>query len=46
VLSQVHNEQEQVIAYYRKMLNKAKRNYCITWRGLLAIMRTLEHFHK
>jgi hypothetical protein len=28
------------------MLNKAERNYCITLRELLAIMRTLEHSHK
>jgi hypothetical protein len=28
------------------MLNKAERNYCITWRELLAIVSMLEHFHK
>jgi hypothetical protein len=28
------------------MLNKAERNYCFTWQELLAIVRTMEHFHK
>jgi hypothetical protein len=46
VLSQIQHGWEQVIAYYSKMLNKAERNYCITQRELLAIMRTLQHFHK
>jgi hypothetical protein len=46
VLSQVQDRQEQVIAYYRKTLNKAERNYCVTRRELLAIVRTMEHFRK
>jgi hypothetical protein len=46
VLSQVQGGQEQVIACYSKMLNEAKRNYCVTRRQLLAIVRILEHFHK
>jgi hypothetical protein len=46
VLSQVQDRQEQVIACYSKMLNKAERNYCITQRDLLALMRTLGHFRK
>jgi hypothetical protein len=46
VLLQVHNGQERVIAYYSNMLNKAERNYCVTRRDLLAIVMTLEHFHK
>jgi hypothetical protein len=43
VPSQVQDGQEQVIAYYSKMLNYAERNCCITRRELLAIVRTLEH---
>jgi hypothetical protein len=46
VLTHVQDGQERVIAYYSKMLNKAERNYCFTRRELLAIVRTLEHFHK
>jgi hypothetical protein len=46
VLSQVQDGHERVIAYYNKTLNKAERNYCVTRRELLAIVRTLEHFHK
>jgi hypothetical protein len=33
-------------AYYSKTLNKAERNYCVTRRKLLVIVRTLEQFHK
>jgi hypothetical protein len=46
VLSQVQDRKERAIAYDSKTLNKAKRNYCVTWWELLAVMRTLEHFHK
>jgi hypothetical protein len=35
-----------VIAYCRRTLNKTERNYCVTRRELLAIVRTLEHSHK
>ena len=46
VLSQVQNGEERVIAYYSKTLSKPERNYCVTRRELLAIVRALEHFHK
>jgi hypothetical protein len=46
VLSKIQNGHEHVIAYYSKTLNKAERNYCVTRRELLAMVRTLEHFHK
>jgi hypothetical protein len=46
VLSQVKDGQERVIAYFSKTLNKPERNYCVTRWELLAIVRTLEHFHK
>jgi hypothetical protein len=46
VPSQVQDGQQQVIAYYSKTINKAERNYCVTRRELLAIVRTLEHFHQ
>lgn len=36
VLSQVHNGDERVIAYYSRALSKPQRNYCTTRRKLLA----------
>jgi hypothetical protein len=46
VLSQVQDGKVRVIAYCSKTLNKAERNYCVNRRELLAIVWTLEHFHK
>jgi hypothetical protein len=46
VLSQVHDREERVIAYYSNTMEKAERNYCVTRRVLHAILRALEHFHK
>jgi hypothetical protein len=46
VLSQVQERHDRVIPYYSKTLTKPERNYFLTRRELLAIVRTLEHFHK
>ncbi|CAF4847904.1 unnamed protein product [Pieris macdunnoughi] len=46
VLSQVKGEHEQVIAYFSKSLSKPERNYCVTRRELLAVVKTLQHFSK
>jgi hypothetical protein len=46
VTSQVQDGQERVVPHYSKTLNKAERNYCVTLRELLAIVRLMEHFHK
>ena len=45
VLSQVHNGDERVIAYYSRALSKPQRNYCTTRRTLLAVVRAIENFH-
>jgi hypothetical protein len=45
VLSEIQAGEERVIANHSKKLNKADRNYCATRQELLAIVRTLEHFH-
>jgi hypothetical protein len=46
VLSQVQDGHEQVVPYFSKTLSKAERNYCMTRRELLVILKTLEHFQK
>ena len=46
VLSQIQNGEEKVIAYASKTLSKAQRNYCTTYRELLAIVVFMKHFQK
>ena len=45
VLSQVHQGHERVIAYYSRALSKTECNYCTTRRGLLGIVKAIDHFH-
>lgn len=45
VLSQVDGEEEYVLAYFSRLLSKAERRYCTTRRELLAIVKSLTHFH-
>ncbi|GFS93394.1 retrovirus-related Pol polyprotein from transposon 412 [Trichonephila clavipes] len=45
VLSQEIDGQECVITYFSKCLSKPKRNYCVTRKELLAIVKAIEHFH-
>ena len=44
VLSQIQNDEEKVIAYFSKTLNKSERNYSKTHRELLAIVESVKHF--
>ncbi|MBJ4962376.1 Ty3/Gypsy family RNase HI domain-containing protein [Salmonella enterica subsp. enterica serovar Mbandaka] len=44
VLSQVQDGQEKVIAYFSKSLSKPERNYCVTRKELLAVVKAVEHF--
>jgi len=44
VLSQIQGEEEKVIAYFSRVLNKAERNYCVTRRELLAIVDSMKFF--
>ena len=44
-MSQCIDGQERVIAYWSKCLSKPERNYCVTRKELLAIVKAVEHFH-
>ena len=46
VLSQVQDKVEKVVEYFSSVLSKPEKNYCVTNKKLLAIVRTVEHFHK
>ncbi|GFQ93901.1 retrovirus-related Pol polyprotein from transposon 17.6 [Trichonephila clavata] len=45
VLSEEIDGQERVIAYFSKCLSRPERNYCVTSKKLLAIVKAMEHFH-
>ncbi|GBN55575.1 Retrovirus-related Pol polyprotein from transposon 297 [Araneus ventricosus] len=45
VLSQNIGNEKRVIAYYRKSLDKPERNYCVTRKESLVIVKSIEHFH-
>ena len=44
VLSQIQQGEERVIAYYSCVLEKRERQYCVTRRELLAIIKSVKHF--
>ena len=44
VLSQVQEGRERVVAYYSKTLSPAERNYCVTRRELVAVIKAMKHF--
>ncbi|GFU82984.1 retrovirus-related Pol polyprotein from transposon 412 [Trichonephila clavipes] len=44
VLSQDIDDQERTIAYFSKCLSKSERNYCVTRKELLAIVKAVEQF--
>ncbi|CAC5385857.1 unnamed protein product [Mytilus coruscus] len=46
VLSQIQNQQEKVIAYGSRILNKAERNYCVTDKELLALRYFVEYYRQ
>ena len=44
VLSQIQEGRERVVAYYSKTLSPAERNYCVTRRELVAVIKAMKHF--
>ena len=44
VLSQIQEGKERVIGYYSKTLSPPERNYCVTRRELLAVVKAVGHF--
>lgn len=45
VLSQTHADEEHVIAYMSKAMNKHEQSYCVTRKELLAVVNALKHFN-
>ncbi len=45
VLSQKQNGHERVIAYYSRSLTRRERNYCLTRKELLVVVKAIEKFH-
>ena len=44
VLSQIQEGQERPVAYYSKTFSHEERNYCVTRKELLAVLRACQHF--
>ena len=44
VLCQVQDGDERVIGYYSKTHTQPKKNYCVTRRELLTIVKGVKHF--
>ena len=45
VLSQLQDGHERVIAYFSRSLNRAEKQYCVTRKELLAMVKAIRHFH-
>ena len=45
VLSQVRDSQEHVVAYYSQKFSSPEKNYCVTRKELLAVVKSVDHFH-
>ncbi len=44
VLSQVQHGQERLLGYYSKLLSDSERNYCVTKREFLAVVKGVQNF--
>ena len=45
VLSQIQHGEEKVVAYYSHAMSRSERQYCVTRKELLAVVRSVQHFH-
>ena len=45
VLSQMQHREEKVVAYYSHAMSHSERQYCITRWELLAVVKSVQHFH-
>lgn len=46
VLSQIQDGSEKFFRYFSKILSKPERNYCVTRRELVAVVKCMEHWYK
>uniref|UniRef100_A0A0K8SIW3 Reverse transcriptase/retrotransposon-derived protein RNase H-like domain-containing protein n=1 Tax=Lygus hesperus TaxID=30085 RepID=A0A0K8SIW3_LYGHE len=46
VLSQEDGQGEKVVAYFSRTLSRSEANYCARRRELLAVLRSVQHFHQ
>jgi len=44
ILSTMVDGVERPIAFFSRIINSSQRNYCPTWRELLAVIAGLQHF--
>ncbi|CAB0019628.1 unnamed protein product, partial [Nesidiocoris tenuis] len=44
VLSQVQDGQEKVVAFFSRCLSRAERNYCVTRKELLSVVKAVQWF--
>ena len=45
MLSQAKEGKEYVLAYYSSKFSKPEQNYCVTRKEVLAIVKSVAHFH-
>ena len=45
VLSQLKDGQERVVSYYSHKFTAPERNYCVTRKELLAVIKSVDHLH-
>jgi hypothetical protein len=44
ILSQVQDENETVLGYFSRLLSDSERQYCVTKREFLGVVKAVQHF--